>query len=99
MTMLNVAIAEDNPKTLELLSEMLEREEGIQVVGKADNGMDAYEMIVKKKPDVVLLDVILPGMDGLAVMEKVRTGNMEKRPSFIVVSAAGSENAPVALPQ
>ncbi len=92
MTMLNVAIAEDNPKTLEVLSEMLEREDDIQIVGKAENGEDAYEMIVKKKPDVVLLDVILPGMDGLAVMEKVKTEDLEKRPSFIVVSAAGSEN-------
>lgn len=92
MSMLNVAIAEDNPKTLQVLSEMLEREEDIQVVGKAENGEDAYEMILKKKPDVVLLDVILPGMDGLEVMEKVKSGDMEKRPSFIVVSAAGSEN-------
>ena len=42
MTMLNVAIAEDNPKTLEVLNRMLETEDDIQVVGNAVNGEDSY---------------------------------------------------------
>lgn len=93
MTMLNVAIAEDNPKTLEVLNRMLETEDDIQVVGKAENGEDAYEMILNTKPDVVLMDVIMPGMDGVAVMEKLKADEkLEKKPSFIMVSAAGSEN-------
>ncbi len=93
MTMLSVAIAEDNPKTLEVLNQMLESEDDIQVVGKAVNGEDAYEMILNTKPDVVLMDVIMPGMDGVTVMEKVKMEeDLEKKPSFIMVSAAGSEN-------
>ena len=76
MTMLNVAIAEDNPKTMEVLNEMLEKESGVQIVGRAQTGEDALEMIKTTKPDVVLMDVIM----------------LEKKPSFIVVSAAGSEN-------
>lgn len=93
MAMLNVAIAEDNPKTLEVLNRMLETEEDIQVVGKAENGEEAYEMILNTKPDVVLMDVIMPGMDGVAVMEKLKMDEkLEKKPSFIMVSAAGSEN-------
>jgi len=93
MTALNVAIAEDNPKTMELLKDMLKNEDGIEVVGDAETGDEAYKMIVDSKPDVVLLDVIMPGMDGVEVMEKVKTeGNLEKNPCFIVVSAAGSEN-------
>ena len=90
---LSVAIAEDNPKTLALLNQMLAGEDGIQIVGKAETGDEAYEMIVSTKPDVVLLDVIMPGMDGLTVMEKVRNEEkLTKKPSFIMVSAAGSEN-------
>ena len=82
---LNVAIAEDNPKTLELLQDMLSSEDGIQVVGKAENGNDAYEMIVNTKPDVVLLDIIMPGMDGLTVMEKIKhEERLTKQPSFII---------------
>lgn len=93
MTELNVAIAEDNPKTLNMLGEMLEREEGIQIVGKAENGDDAYDMIIKTRPDVVLMDVIMPRMDGISVMEKVRDeGGLEKPPAFIILTAAGSEN-------
>ena len=92
MTALNVAIAEDNPKTMELLNDMLKNEDGIEVVGNAENGEDAYQMIVNSKPDVVLLDVIMPGMDGVEVMEKVKQeGNLEKNPCFIMVTAAGSD--------
>lgn len=93
MSGLSVAIAEDNPKTLNLLAEMLEAEEGINIVGKAENGDEAYEMIMKSKPDVVLMDVIMPRMDGISVMEKVRNeGTLDKNPAFIMITAAGSEN-------
>lgn len=93
MTELSVAIAEDNPKTLQMLNEMLEGETGIHIVGKAENGDEAYDMIVKSKPDVVLMDIIMPRMDGVSVMEKVKNeGNLEKNPTFIMVTAAGSEN-------
>lgn len=93
MRELSVAIAEDNPKTLQVLHEILEGAEGIHIVGKAENGDDAYDMIIKSKPDVVLMDIIMPRMDGISVMEKVKNeGNMEKAPTFIMVTAAGSEN-------
>lgn len=93
MSELNIAIADDNPQTLGFLQNILEGEEDFRVVGKADNGEDAYQMIVNTKPDVVLLDVIMPRMDGISVMEKVRTSNsLEKTPAFIMVTAAGSEN-------
>ena len=63
MAELNIAIAEDNPLMLELLGSILEEEDGFHVVGKADNGEDAYQMIMDKKPDIVLLDVIMPKLD------------------------------------
>lgn len=44
---LNVAIAEDNPQMMNLLNDMLEQESGFRVIAKADNGEDAYEMIMK----------------------------------------------------
>ena len=72
MTDINIAIADDNPQTLSLLGEILEQEEGFHVVGRAENGEDAYNMIVKTRPDVVLLDIIMPRLDGISVMERVR---------------------------
>ena len=56
---LNIAIADDNPQTLGKLQEILESEKGFSVVGKAENGEDAYNMIVKTTPDVVLLSRII----------------------------------------
>ena len=44
MTMLNVAIAEDNPKTMEVLNEMLEKESGVQIVGRARTGASFLKM-------------------------------------------------------
>ncbi len=93
MPELNVAIAEDNPLMLNLLNDMLEEEEGFHVVGKADNGEDAYRMIMNTKPDLVLLDVIMPKLDGISVMERVKRDRAgETVPAFIMVTAAGSEN-------
>ena len=93
MAELNVAIADDNPQTLGLLQDIVEGEEGFHVVGKADNGEDAYAMIVKTNPDIVLLDVIMPGLDGISVMEKIkRKRSLEKMLYFIMITAAGSVN-------
>ena len=92
MAELKIAIAEDNPLMLELLGSILEEEDGFHVVGKADNGEDAYQMIMDKKPDIVLLDVIMPKLDGITVLEKVRAANIGKdMPAVIMVTAAGNE--------
>ena len=70
MAKLNVAIADDNERILTMLDEVLTADDDITVVGTARNGEQAYEMILDKKPDVVLLDLVMPGIDGLGVMDK-----------------------------
>jgi len=93
MAILNIAIADDNERMLSLLDDLLSQEEGFQVVGKANNGEDAYEVIKEKQPDVVLLDIIMPKLDGLSVMEKVNgDAKIKKQPSFIILTAIGQEN-------
>ncbi len=93
MAELNIAIADDNRQALEMLGEILENEKDFHVVGTAENGNDAYNMIVRTKPDVVLLDIVMPGMDGISVMEKVRKHpDCGENISFIMVTAASSEN-------
>ncbi len=93
MAELSIAIADDNRQTLNLLGDILEKEDGIRVVGRADNGEDAYHMIVRTNPDIVLMDVIMPRLDGISVMEKVRNNTqMKGNPSFIMVTAASSQD-------
>lgn len=92
MTEFNVAIAEDNPQMLTLLNDMLDTEQDFHVVGQAANGEDAYKMIMKTKPDLVLMDVIMPKLDGISVMERIRKEKDGKEmPSFIMVTAAGND--------
>jgi len=91
---LRVAIAEDNPQMLQVLNTMIEEEKGLCVAGKAENGEEAYDMILNTQPDVVLLDVIMPKLDGISVIEKIKQaqhGKKWKEPAYIIVTAAGSD--------
>lgn len=92
MEKLNVAVADDNERILDLFGTIIKSDRDLELVGSADNGKDLYEIIRQKQPDVVLLDIIMPKMDGLTMMEKVNQDtNLKKRPAFIVVSAVGQE--------
>lgn len=92
MERLNVAIADDNERILQLLGDILENDEEIHVVGKAKNGEEAFDIIKKEQPDVMLLDIIMPKIDGLTVMEKVnKDTSIKKHPAFVVMSAIGQE--------
>lgn len=88
----NVAIADDNERILDMLGEIIEQDKDLNLVGKANNGEDIYRLIKEKTPDVVLLDLIMPKLDGLSVMEKVNSDiHITKRPEFIIVTAVGQE--------
>lgn len=92
MEKLNVAIADDNERIVDLLDHIISNDSELQVVGKAGNGEELYEIIKTKEPDVVLLDIIMPKVDGLAVMERINMDKeMKKHPAFIVISAVGQE--------
>ena len=70
MDKLNVAIADDNTKMTDMLGQMIEEDKDLELVGKAHNGEEICNIIKDKEPDVVILDIIMPKMDGLSVMEK-----------------------------
>ncbi|MDO5336041.1 MAG: sporulation transcription factor Spo0A [Eubacteriales bacterium] len=92
MDKLNVAIADDNEKMIELLGKMISEDKDLELVGKAHNGEEICSIIREKQPDVVVLDIIMPKVDGLSVMEKIgRDRDLKKHPSFIVVTAVGQE--------
>ena len=92
MEHLNVAIADDNQRILDMLETVIGMDKELNLVGKAKNGEEMCQIIKDKQPDVVLLDLIMPKMDGLTVMEQVsQDKNVSKRPYFIVVTAVGQE--------
>ncbi|MCI9151923.1 MAG: sporulation transcription factor Spo0A [Lachnospiraceae bacterium] len=92
MEKLQVAIADDNKMFAEMLRDIVTGDDELQVAGIAKDGEEAYDLIKKKEPDVVLLDIVMPKLDGLSVMDKVRKDtSLKKRPSFIMVTAIGQE--------
>ena len=92
MSKLNVAIADDNERMLRLLGEIVSNDDELQLVGTAKDGEEAYKMIRDKEPDVVLLDIVMPKLDGLGVLEKVNNDStLKKQPSFVMISAIGQE--------
>lgn len=92
MEKLNIAVADDNDRILDLLATIIRSDKELELVGQADNGKDIYDIIREKEPDVVLLDIIMPKMDGLTIMEKVsKDQTIKKQPAFIVISAVGQD--------
>ena len=73
MNKINVAIADDNQRTVEMMTELLEQESDIEVIASADDGEEALRIIKEKQPDVVLLDIIMPKLDGIGVLERLQT--------------------------
>lgn len=90
---ISVIIVDDNEKVIENIDSALSKDTAIRIIGKAKNGQEAYELIRKSTPDVVILDLIMPKMDGLSLMNKVNEdGAMIKMPFFIITSAISNEN-------
>ena len=90
---ISVIIVDDNEKVIENIDSALSKDTAIQIIGKAKYGQEAYELIRKSTPDVVILDLIMPKMDGLSLMNKVNEdGAMIKMPFFIITSAISNEN-------
>ncbi len=92
MSEIRVAIADDNERILDLLGEIVSNDKDLKLVGKAKNGEEVCNIIQNNEPDVVLLDLIMPKMDGLTVMDHINHDKtLKKRPAFIVVTAVGQE--------
>lgn len=69
---MRVLIADDHTLLSESLRIMLERDSEIEVVGLAENGLRALELCRETKPDVVLMDVKMPDMDGITATKKIK---------------------------
>lgn len=78
---IRVLVVDDSVFMRSMLKDALSRAPGIEVIGSAQNGTEGLKRILELKPDVVTLDVEMPGMDGLAVLKEV----MKKRPIPVVM--------------
>ncbi|HEY3345343.1 MAG TPA: response regulator transcription factor [Anaerolineaceae bacterium] len=70
--MIRVLIADDHPAVRQSLRELLSRQQDIQVVGEAINGEEAVSLVSQVHPDVLLLDIEMPVLDGIEVTRELR---------------------------
>ncbi len=81
---IKILIADDHPVVREGLSAMLSREKGIEVVGEAENGREAIIKTRSLHPDIVLMDLRMPEIDGVEAMRQIKAGNPDVK--FIVLT-------------
>ena len=89
---IRILVADDHLIFREGLRKLLDSEEGLIIVGEADNGNDCVKLIAKLKPDILLLDLRMPEKDGLAVLEEV---NFDSLPTRVIVLTAAEDDRDV----
>ena len=89
---IRMMLVDDNAELRRCVREYIGQQEDMSVVAECSNGAEALEMLGKTAVDVVVLDIIMPQMDGYSFMEEVRRQQMENPPQMIVVSALGRDD-------
>jgi NarL family two-component system response regulator LiaR len=89
---IRVLIVDDHAIVREGQRALIDSEPGIEVLGEAANGIEAVEMALSLQPDVILLDLVMPGKEGIEVIKDIKSGNPELR---ILVLTSFSEDEKV----
>lgn len=88
---ISVAIADDNVEFAEILKNFLNSKGDIEVISLATDGNETLKMVSENVPDVLLLDIIMPHLDGIGVLERINKDDRLKKTSVIVLSAIGQD--------
>jgi CheY-like chemotaxis protein len=80
--MKKILVVEDNDKNMYLMNFLLTKK-GYQVI-KAETGEKGVELAIKEKPDMILMDILLPGIDGYEAIKRIRESETDKK--FIIVA-------------
>lgn len=91
---IKILIADDNKEFSSILSQYLKEQKDFEIVGIANDGLEAVEGVEAYKPDVLVLDIIMPHLDGLGVLERINTMALASHtniPKVIVLSAVGQD--------
>lgn len=88
---ITVLIADDNQEFSQTLASYIDAQSDMEVIAKAKDGTEVIDIITNTVPDVILLDVIMPHLDGLGVLENLNKIRIPKKPICIMLSAVGQD--------
>lgn len=88
---IKVMLVDDNQELVNLMSDYLQDQKNMEIVGKAFNGKECLDKIEETNPDVLILDIIMPHIDGLAVLSKIKQNQHTKHINVIMLTAFGQE--------
>lgn len=91
MEKFRVLIADDNREFAQIVSRFIQEEDEFEVIGVAKDGIETLEIIEREKPDILILDIIMPHLDGLGVLEKLHESPDDFFPKTIILSAVGQD--------
>lgn len=86
-----ILVVDDNKEFANILQRFLTRYDEFEVVGVAYDGNEAVDLIFKLQPDVIILDIIMPVLDGIGVMQKIKSSSLSKMPEVLAVSVVSQE--------
>ncbi|MDR3602726.1 MAG: sporulation transcription factor Spo0A [Desulfosporosinus sp.] len=89
---IKIIVADDNRNLCQMLQNYLQDQEDLVIVGVANNGLEAWELIQTQEPDLIILDLVMPNLDGLGVLERINTRTTLARPKIIMLTAFGQES-------
>ena len=92
MKKIKVAIADDNREFCQIISRFITEVEEFEVVGTAKDGLEALGIVEEKRPDILILDIIMPHLDGLGVLEKLNEKYTDYFPKVVILSAVGQDS-------
>jgi DNA-binding NarL/FixJ family response regulator len=83
-----VLLVEDHPMSLVGLKMLLEKDQAVEVVGEATNGLEAVDLSIALQPDVILMDIGLPEMDGVEATQRIKA----ERPATRIIMLTSKDN-------
>ena len=92
MDTVRVVVADDNIQLRDMVAEYLQEQNGIEVVGTAGDGVETLRLVTECEPDVLVCDLIMPQMDGYAVLERLQAMKLSKQPGVIALTALGRDD-------
>ncbi|MBU3181716.1 response regulator [Clostridium psychrophilum] len=88
---IKIMIVDNSKEFCDILNDYILMQNDMVVTGIAENGIEALKLFEEEQPDLIVLDIIMPILDGLGVIEKLNTMNLDPMPHIIILSAVGQK--------